>query len=94
MSNRKQIAKTYNITLNNVLSLVTTSPATTGPFPLCKHTSWKREMAGLLPGSIFRPCGGGWHALHTRDTGVRKHTSCISEILISPGSSVEHKKQL
>lgn len=42
MSNRKQIAKTYNITLNNVLSLVTTPPATTGPFPLCKHTSWKR----------------------------------------------------
>lgn len=34
MSNRKQVTITYSTTCNKVLSLVTISPATTGPFPL------------------------------------------------------------
>lgn len=92
MSKKKQVIITYNIRVLNVLSLVTTSAATTGPFPLCKRVSGEGEMATWLPGSIFGLCGSSWHALHTRDTGVREHASCVSEILISPGSSLEYKK--
>lgn len=85
-----------SVLLNKVLSSVTNSLATSRPFPLCKCTSWKQELAVLLPESIIRPCGGDWRALHTWDAGLRlrEHTSFVSEILISPGLSAEYKKQL
>lgn len=48
LNNSKKVTIAYSIILNNVLRLITTSPVTTGPYPLYKHMSWREEIAQLL----------------------------------------------